>query len=104
MQFNEESKYYGLQFVALSEDLVLYCDNWLNLVWTFEPFESNDTHYYVKKVNFQHHYLTMKKVDYFNSGKYYCHGLITRFEDEYLVHHYSIIVHGKKYTSSICLT
>ena len=64
--FNEESENTGLHFVALSEDLVLYCDHLLSVVWTFEPFESNDTQYYVKRM-YNQDYFTAKKMDYFNS-------------------------------------
>ena len=101
--FNEESKNSGLQFLALNEDLVLYCDNWLRVIWTFEPFEYNYIQYFVKRTHYEH-YLTVKKMDYFKSGTYYCHGLTNEWDEDYLVQQYSIIVHGKKYTSSVCST
>ena len=84
-----------MHFVGLGEYLELKCANNFEVDWIFEPYKSVGVHQTFKKVS-DGKFLTVRNVDYLNSGRYYCHGVITPSDNHYLVYEFSVTVHGIK--------
>ena len=63
------------------------------MVWIFEPNESTSLNTFIKMIN-HGNFLTIMNVDYFQSGRYYCHVLTRAINERYLLKHFSVIVYG----------
>ena len=85
----------GLHFVEVGQDLPLHCNNNYKVNWIFESYESWIVRRTFKKIS-RRKYLTVRNMDYLNTGNYYCHGATTPLSNNYLVYQFSVVVNGMK--------
>ena len=87
----------GIYIIELSENLPLICNSSKPVVWIFESFKTTNLHQVFTVVSKRKTW-SLRNLDYFNSGRYYCHSITSN--KQYYLGYFSVIVYGMKSISS----